>query len=103
MGRTQLGRLLLKVAGSSNFATYPCREVTEIARHKGDIPMHLPNQTAVEQDYPARSGVPLKASLGGAQTMFPEYQDALTKLPPNPPIKQVEQQEMQQDAADANL
>ena len=39
-------------ADNANFATYPCREVTEIPRHEGDIPMHLPNQTAVEQDYP---------------------------------------------------
>lgn len=90
-------------AENTNFATYPCREVTEIPRHEGDIPMHLPNQTAVEQDYPARNGVPLKSSLGGAETMLPEYQDAIVKLPPNPPIKQVEQQEEQQDHADANL
>ena len=90
-------------ADTMNFATYPCREVTEIPRHEGDVPMHLPNQTAVEQDYPVRNGVPLKASQGGAETMFPEYQDAIVKLPPNPPIKQVEQQEKQQDDADANL
>jgi hypothetical protein len=90
-------------AENTNFASYPCREVTEIPRHEGDIPMHLPNQTAVEQDYPVRSGVPLKASMGGAETMFPEYQDTLQKLPRNPPIKQIEQQEQQQDNADANL
>ncbi|HWG76343.1 MAG TPA: hypothetical protein VN660_06065 [Steroidobacteraceae bacterium] len=90
-------------ADETNFVTYPCREVTEIPRHEGDIPMHLPNQTAVEQDYPARNGVPLKASRGGAQTLFPEYQDDIVKLPPNPPIKQVERQEQQQDSADAKL
>jgi hypothetical protein len=90
-------------ADNTNFATYPCREVTEIPRHEGDIPMHLPNQVAVEQDYPARSGVPLKASLGGAETMFPEYQDTMKKLPANPPIKRIEQQEEQQDHADENL
>lgn len=90
-------------ADNTNFATYPCREVTEIPRHEGDVPMHLPNQVAVEQDYPARNGVPLKASLGGAETMFPEYQDTMKKLPANPPIKQIEQQEEQQDHADENL
>jgi hypothetical protein len=90
-------------ADNTNFATYPCREVTEIPRHEGDIPMHLPNQTAVEQDYPVRSHVPLKASMGGAQTMFPEYQDSIEKAPPNPPLKQIEQQEAQQDQADGDL
>lgn len=89
-------------ADNTNFVTYPCREVTEIPRHEGDIPMHLPNQTAVEQDYAARTGVPLRASQGGAQTLFPEYQDVIVKLPPNPPIKQIEQQEQQQDSAGAN-
>jgi len=88
---------------NTNFVTYPCREVTEIPRHEGEIPMHLPNQTAVEQDYPVRNHVPLKASQGGAQTMFPEYQQSMEKLPPNPPLKQVEQQEEQQDHADENL
>jgi hypothetical protein len=90
-------------ADSLNFATYPCREVTEIPRHEGDIPMHLPNQIAVEQDYPVRNHVPLKASLGGAETMFPEYQDTIKTLPANPPLKQIEQQEEQQDHADENL
>ncbi len=90
-------------ADSLNFATYPCREVTEIPRHEGDIPMHLPNQTAVEQDYPVRNHVPLKASQGGADTMFPEYQDTLRTQPANPPIRQIEQREEQQDRADENL
>ncbi|MGH8255823.1 MAG: hypothetical protein ACRET0_06380, partial [Steroidobacteraceae bacterium] len=87
-----------------NFATYPCREVTEIPRHEGDIPMHLPNQTAVEHDYAVRNHVPIQAAdPGGAQTMFPEYQDTMKKLPPNPPLKVNEQREDQQDKADENL
>jgi len=91
-----------KVA-NTNFATYPCREVTEIPRHEGDIPMHLPNQTAVEQEYAVRNHVPIKAAEGGADTMFPEYQDTMKKLPPNPPLRRIEQQEQQQDKADENL
>jgi hypothetical protein len=35
--------------------------------------------------------------------MFPEYQDTIKQLPPNPPLKQIEQQETQQDHADENL
>jgi len=87
----------------TNFASYPCREVTEIPRHEGEIPMHLPNQTAVEDDYPVRNHVPIRASKGGAETMFPEYQETIEKLPPNPPLKQIEQQEQQQDKADEHL
>ena len=90
-------------AENTNFATYPCREVTEIPRHEGDVPMHLPNQIAVEQDYAVRNHVPIKAAEGGAATMWPEYQDTMKKLPPNPPLKTIEQREQQQEKADDNL
>jgi hypothetical protein len=81
------------------FPPYPCREVTEIDRNEGNIPMHLPDQTAVEQDWAVRHAVPIKAAMGGADTMFPEYQDAMKKLPPNPPLATIEKLERQQDQA----
>lgn len=77
---------------------YPCRNVTEIPRREGAIPMHMPDQTAVEQDWAVRNFVPIKAAMGGVETMFPEYQDAMTKLPPNPPLSTVVKLEAQQDA-----
>jgi hypothetical protein len=87
-------------APNSPLQTWPCREVTEIPRNEGAIPMHLPNQTAVELDWPVRNHVPIQAAQGGADTMFPEYQDAMKKLPPNPPLATVVKEAEQQDKAD---
>lgn len=81
------------------FPAYPCRNVTEIPRREGQIPMHFPNQTAVEEDWAVRNHVPIKASMGGVDTMFPDYQDTMRTLPPNPPIATVEKLEAQQDQA----
>jgi hypothetical protein len=81
------------------FAPYPCGEVTEIPRREGDVPMHMPDQTAVEQEWAVKNGVPLKAAQGGAETMFPEYEDTMKRLPPNPPLATVEREEQQQDRA----
>ncbi len=77
---------------------YPCRNVTEIPRREGMIPMHMPNQTAVEQVWAVRNSVPIRAAMGGADTMLPEYQDAMTKFPVNPALSSVEKLEAQQDA-----
>jgi hypothetical protein len=82
---------------NSPLQTWPCREVTEIPRNEGNIPMHLPNQTAVELDWPVRNHVPIKAAQGGADTMFPEYQDAMKSFPPNPPLATVVKDAEQQD------
>lgn len=81
-------------------APYPCREVTEIPRREGAIPMHMPNQTAVEIEGAVRDDVPLAAWHGGARTLLPEYQEVMTSLPPNPPLAQVVKRAAEEDEAD---
>ena len=76
---------------------YPCREVTEIPRHEGDVPMHLPNQTAIEIEGAVRVQVPIAAWHGGAQTLMPEYQDVMKTLPPNPPLAEIQKRVAQQN------
>jgi hypothetical protein len=44
----------------------------------------------------AAKGIPLEAAKGGEQTMFPEYQDYLKTLPPNPPYKQLQEEQQKQ-------
>ena len=78
------------------FAAYPCRNVTEIPRREGEIPMHMPDQTAVEQDWAVRNQVPVRAALGGAATMFPDYEDAMKTMPPNPSLANIEKLEAAQ-------
>jgi hypothetical protein len=72
---------------------YPCNQVDEIPRAEGIVPMNLPGYNAMMDEYAVRNGVPVQASLGGAKTMFPEYQDTVKTLPHNPPLSQIEKAE----------
>jgi len=49
--------------------------------------MHMPGH--VEVDGIIRNGIPLEAANGGEKTMYPEYQDYMKTLPPNPPLADV--------------
>ncbi|HTT04175.1 MAG TPA: hypothetical protein VMF64_02720 [Steroidobacteraceae bacterium] len=82
-------------AADGEMEPYPCSQVDEIPRAEGIVPMHLPGYNAMMDEYAVRNGVPIKASLGGAQTALPEYQDTMKKMPPNPPLSQIEKQEQQ--------
>jgi len=64
---------------------YPCVPNDETPRPKGVLPMHLPG--VVVHDGPLAYGMPLQAAQGGAETMFPEYEDVMQSLPPNPAPK----------------
>lgn len=68
-------------------APYQCNPNDETPRPEGLGPMHLAGNQVV--DGPVSHGIPLKAALGGAETMFPEYQDTLKSMPRNPPLAQV--------------
>jgi hypothetical protein len=72
---------------------YPCSAAEEIPRAQGIVPMHLPGPNPLIQEWAVRHQVPLQAADGGAQTMLPEYQDAMLKMPPNPPLSAIEQAE----------
>ena len=58
--------------------------------------MHLPFYTVNYNRAFMNKGIPLEAAWGGEQTMFPEYQDYLKTLPPNPPLSQLEEQQQKQ-------
>jgi hypothetical protein len=69
---------------------YPCEPDEEIPRPQGVVPMRFPGEEAMQQVAAVRTGIPLKAALGGAATMFPEYQDVIKAMAPNPPLADVE-------------
>jgi hypothetical protein len=69
---------------------YPCSQVDEIPRAQGIVPMNLPGYNPMMDEYAVRNGVPVKATLGGAETMAPEYQDSMKALPKNPPLAQIQ-------------
>ncbi len=72
---------------SRQIAPYPCEEVVEVVRPHGEIPSYLPgeNKKAL-MEYAQRHRIPYKATEGGAETMYPEYQKKIAKmpLPPEP-------------------
>jgi len=48
-------------------------------RPKGAVPNYLPGQNPFLHEYADRYHLPLEAVLGGAETMYPEYQLKLKK------------------------
>ncbi len=68
---------------------YPCEPVVEIAgRPRGDVPNYLPGQNPFVHEFADLHKIPVGAALGGAETMYPEYQFKLktmstTAIPPD--------------------
>jgi hypothetical protein len=60
---------------------YPCEPVVEIAgRPRGEVPNYLPGQNPFMREFADKYGIPPEAALGGAETMYPEYQLKLKQL-----------------------
>jgi hypothetical protein len=54
---------------------WPCAYVDEIAgRPQGVVPNYPPGQNPVLKEFLERSRLPLDAAMGGAKTMYPDYQ-----------------------------
>ena len=54
---------------------WPCEYVTEVAdRPQGVVPSYLPGENPFLHEFADRHKIPLEAALGGAETMYPEYQ-----------------------------
>ncbi len=54
---------------------YPCESVVEIAnRPEGKVPHYLPGENPFVGEFAAKHHIPIDAALGGAETMYPEYQ-----------------------------
>jgi hypothetical protein len=79
-----------------NMDPYPCSAHNQVPTPEGQVPMHLPFYTVNYNRAFVNKGIPLEAARGGEQTMFPEYQDHLKTLPPNPPLTQLEEEQQKQ-------
>ena len=58
---------------------YPCEPVDEIVRPKGVIPHHLPGTNPFLKEYAESHKVPVEGARGGAETMYPEYQQKIKR------------------------
>jgi glyoxylase-like metal-dependent hydrolase (beta-lactamase superfamily II) len=57
---------------------YPCGIVQEIDRKKGEVPSFLPGANPYTTEFATRHRLPVEATRGGAETMYPDF---LTKGP----------------------
>jgi hypothetical protein len=54
---------------------YPCESVEEISgRPRGEVPNYLPGKNPFFSEFAAKYHIPVEATMGGAETMYPEYQ-----------------------------
>jgi len=60
---------------------YPCDYVVEVARPQGAVPNYLPGQNPFLTEFAEQVKLPAQAVLGGAETMYPEYQAKLKNMP----------------------
>jgi len=68
--------------------TYPCEAAPEIRdRPKDFVPHYLPGENPYVTEFSQKRGVPLEAAMGGAETMYPEYQLKLKRMPVPTPKK----------------
>jgi hypothetical protein len=56
---------------------YPCDYVTEVVREKGVVPSYLPGQNPFLSEFAERYHLPLTATRGGAETMYPEFRTTM--------------------------
>jgi hypothetical protein len=58
-------------------APYPCTSVVEVERPKGSVPHYLPGQNPFLDEFPKKFNLPEIARRGGAETMYPEFQQKI--------------------------
>lgn len=61
---------------------WPCEYVDEApGRPQGVVPSFMPGENPFTTEFAAKYGIPAQAVLGGADTMYPEYEQKLKKMP----------------------
>jgi hypothetical protein len=76
-------------APQQQMAPWPCEPVDEVDRPIGVVPHHLPGANTFLNEFPANYGIPVLATRGGAETMYPEYMQKMKTMAvlPRPPKK----------------
>jgi hypothetical protein len=60
---------------------WPCEYVEEGERPRGEVPSYMPGENPWTAEYAATHELPQDATLGGPETMYPEYREKLRQLP----------------------
>jgi hypothetical protein len=70
-----------ELALNQQIPPYPCGVVQEIDRAKGQVPHYLPGTNPYLTEFAIRHKIPLEATRGGAETMYPDYRAKLRTMP----------------------
>jgi cyclase len=68
-----------QLAPQQSIDPYPCEVGEEVVRTEGVVPHHLPGTNPFLSEFAGRFGLPVAATRGGAETMYPEYRAAMRK------------------------
>jgi hypothetical protein len=63
-----------------------CIPSVEIPHPKGYVAHHLRGQNPWLKEFASRHEIPVEAARGGAETMYPEYQEKMAGMPPPPKL-----------------
>lgn len=63
-----------------------CQPDDEIARPKGVVPHHLPGTNPDLVEFASRHRIPVEATRGGPETMYPEYIEKMKQMNVPPPL-----------------
>jgi hypothetical protein len=64
-----------------------CEPVVEIAdRPAGEVPAYMPGENPFLDEFARRHQIPMIAVMGGAQTMYPEFQKVVQQAPKPAPL-----------------
>jgi hypothetical protein len=76
--RTQIFR---RISEEGQNWLYPCESVVEIANQpRGAVPNFLPGENPFVSEFATKYGIPLAATLGGAETTYPEFQQKMKEM-----------------------
>ena len=60
--------------------------VQEIDRDSNEVPHYLPGTNPFSTEFAQRHQIPVEATRGGAETMYPDYMEKLRAMPLPPPL-----------------
>jgi len=65
---------------SGRMGPYPCESVVEVVFDEGYFPHYLPDQNPYLIEYSRNHGIPYQATLGGGESMYPEYMEVIRAM-----------------------
>ena len=67
---------------AQNVPPYPCGVVQEIDRPKGQVPHFLPGANPYLSEFAVKHHIPVEATQGGAETMYPDFRQRMRTMKP---------------------